>query len=82
MSRSKKKPICKDGNGKMHKMYRRAIRSSLKTYFRSHKQKFIDGELNEFPNPKTIVNDYDYCDYIYKGKENSENEIDIKLSRK
>lgn len=82
MSRSKRKPVFKEGSGKRHKILRRVLRSSFKNYFRSNKQKFIDGEINEFPNSKTIVNDYTYCDYRYVGKENSEKDIDIKLSRK
>jgi hypothetical protein len=62
MARSRKKAILKDRprNIKKTTMYWRAIRSTIKTAIRSCK----DLEELELPDPKTIVNDYNRCDYI------------------
>lgn len=62
MSRSRKKAILKDKprNGKKASSYWRAVRSRIKTAIKSCK----NYEELEIPNPKTVVNDYDYCDYI------------------
>jgi len=61
MSRSKKKAILKDRpkNHKKSSLYWRTIRSAIKNVIRSC-QNFEDLEI---PNPKTIISDYDYCDY-------------------
>ncbi len=56
MSRSRKKAIVKD-NPKRKELFRRRIRRTIKTSLASGKE--------ELPNPKTIVNDYDYCDYKF-----------------
>lgn len=61
MSRSRKKlAIVKasvHSNG-----YWKTIRSRIKTKIKSHT---TDLEELELPNAKTIINDYDYCDWIY-----------------
>jgi hypothetical protein len=62
MSRSHKKAIIKDRprNHKKSSLYWRRVRSAIKNKIRS----CDDLDKLEIPNPKTIVNDYDYCDYI------------------
>jgi hypothetical protein len=61
MSRSRKKAIIKDRPRRKKKasLYWRNIRSTIKNSIRSCKNL----EDLEIPDPKTIVNDYDYCDY-------------------
>ena len=53
MSRSRKKPIVK-GNGYMKSLYHKIIR-------RISKQALKQGR--EIPDPKTIIDDYDYIEY-------------------
>ena len=75
MSRSKRLPIIKDRprNQKKSTLYWRHIRSTTNQVVRGIKDQLTDldgidednSELNEIPNPKSIVNDYDYCDYIF-----------------
>lgn len=55
MSRSKRRPIYKD-KGWRKKNYNRYIRRVQKQYWKLGKYP---------PHPKTIVNDWDYCDYIF-----------------
>lgn len=61
MSRSRKKAIIKQArrNYKKSTMYWRTIRSAIKNTIRSCR----NYEDLEIPDPKTIVNDYDYSDY-------------------
>lgn len=56
MSRSYKKAIIKDRprNYKKSSLYWRRVRRVQKQALKQNK---------DIPNPKTIVNDYDYCDY-------------------
>lgn len=56
MSRSYKKAIIKDRprNYKKSSLYWRKVRRVQKQALKQNK---------DIPNPKTIVNDYDYCDY-------------------
>ena len=54
MSRSKKKPIYKDKGNK--KDYWKTVRRVTKHALRN-------GDEN-LPDPKEIVNDYEYCDFI------------------
>lgn len=63
MSRSKKKNIIKDRprNRKKSTMYWRTVR---RVQNQKVKSLVLDPENNHIPEPKTIVNDYDYCDYI------------------
>ena len=62
MSRSKRKAIIKDKPRNVNRaaQYWQAIRSRTNTAIRS----CDDLEELEIPDPKTIVNDYDYCDYV------------------
>ena len=62
MSRSRKKAIIKDRprNVNAAAFYWRRVRSAIKNAIRSCR----DLENLEVPDPKNIVNDYDYCDYI------------------
>jgi hypothetical protein len=62
MSRSKKEPIVKERprNYKKSTIYWRKVRSVVKNTIKSFKEDWKDLEI---PNPKTIVNDYDYSDY-------------------
>lgn len=63
MSRSRKKAIIKDKprNYNAAAFYWRRVRAAINNAIRSCK----DLENLEVPNPKNIVNDYDYCDYIF-----------------
>lgn len=70
MSRSRKKAIYKD-KGFRKKDYWKTVRRVHKVIIQKHKSDFIYDYHGDFgkefnlPNPKSIVNDYDYCDYIY-----------------
>ncbi len=60
MSRSKKQNVIKD-HGKNQKLrYHRKIRRVIK-----HCIKNIHTEDYSLPNFKEIINDYDYCDYVF-----------------
>ncbi len=60
MSRSRKKvPIYKD-RGFRKDSYWKTVRRRYKTIIKGNR----DEESLQFPNPKTIVNDYDYCDWL------------------
>jgi len=72
MSRSYKKAIWKD-NGIGHRIYHRLIRRVTKQAIREGK---------EIPNPKTIINDYEYMDYWFKAEFTDDPEWKEKLSRK
>ena len=63
MSRSIRKAIIKDRprNYKKSSKYWRTVRSCIKNSIRNCKNL----EELEIPDPKIIVNDYDYCDYIF-----------------
>lgn len=62
MSRSRRKAIIKDRprNVKKSSLYWRNVRSTQNNALKSCR----DFEELEIPNAKTIVDDYDYCDYI------------------
>lgn len=60
MSRSRKKAIVKDKADKQG--YWRIIRSRTKNAIRSCK----NYEDLEVPHPRTIYNDWDYCDWVNK----------------
>lgn len=76
MSRSRKLPVLKDKSFKK-KLYWRNIRSRINQLVRVGEE--------ELPDPKTLINDYDYIDWIYDyrtyNKEKFKDEI-IKVSRK
>lgn len=61
MSRSRKKAIVKD---KRLKQYSKIIRRSQNQIIKDS-IKLEDLFLLEIPNPKTIINDYDYSDYRF-----------------
>jgi hypothetical protein len=63
MSKSYKLAIIKDRprNVKKSSLYWRQVRSSQNNVIRSCR----DFEELEIPNAKTIVDDYDYCDYKF-----------------
>ena len=67
MSRSRRVPYIKDRprNYKKTSAYWRRIRHSWKNTI---KRSDLDDTLS-LPNAKSIVNDYDYCDYQYLSKE-------------
>lgn len=58
MSRSRKKPIIKDKG--LKNLYWRKIRSRINQLVRGFKR---DQENTELPDPKSLMNDYDYSDY-------------------
>jgi hypothetical protein len=64
MSRSRKKPVIKDcpRNYKKSSNYWRTIRRVTKDKVR-FSQENLDDEL--VPDPKEIINDYDYSDYRF-----------------
>jgi len=63
MSRSKRQPIIKD-KGLNTQEYWKPIRSKLKQMVNRIKyDEFIELIL---PHPKTIINDYNKCDYVFR----------------
>lgn len=62
MSRSKRKPYIKDKprNHKRTTLYWSRIRSVIKNKLRSSNLEDV-----VLPNPREIINDYDYCDYSF-----------------
>lgn len=64
MSRSRKKPIYKDRlrSNKKSSVYWRTVRRVINERVRYHNER-VDNET--LPEPQEIVNDYDYCDWIY-----------------
>jgi len=65
MSRSRKKPIIKDKprNYKRTSLYWRTIRRAWNNEIKS--SKFWDEDFS-FTNPKSIYDQYSYCDYIFR----------------
>lgn len=63
MSRSRRKPIVKDRprNDKKSSLYWRVVRRVINDKVRQITKS--PEEDVELPEPKEIVNDYDYCDY-------------------
>jgi len=63
MSRSRKLPILKDSprNHKKSADYWRTVRRVINDRIRYHQETIDDISL---PEPKEIVNDYDYIDYV------------------
>lgn len=70
MSRSFKKPILKDKprNNKRTSMYWRKVRRStnnkLRTYIYHIGSNLQDIDEPSLPQPREVVNDYDYCDWV------------------
>ena len=72
MSRSRKLPIYKDGprSNKKSSEYWRTVRRVIKDKVRFY-QETVDDEI--LPLPEEIINDYDYCDYIWDSRFVTEN---------
>ena len=72
MSRSIKKPIVKDKprNRKRTSTYwrtvRRSINSKLRTYSYHIGSNLQDVDEPSLPQPREVVNDYDYCDWVMR----------------
>ena len=93
MSRSRKKAIFKEGNPEWRKVLRRKVKRSQRNFMRTHFDAIALGD-KVIPDEKSIVNEYDYCDYIidYEHRKNSWwfknttdekfNEFKEKISRK
>lgn len=64
MSRSRRKPIVKDRprNEKKSSLYWRIVRRVINGKVRQIIK--TDEDETDLPQPREIVNDYDYCDYI------------------
>ena len=80
MSRSRKKAIYKD---KGIRPYWRFVRGSINNAVRDILH-LIDKEDYNIPDPKEIINDYDYSDYTldYEYRRTESKEWKDKLSRK
>jgi len=81
MSRSRKKPIIKQArrNYKKSSPYWRTVRRVI-----NERIKYLSEQLEEknIPNPKQIINDYDYSDYRFDYRYINDEEITKKESRK
>ena len=64
MSKSKKLPICKDKGIAQHSTFRRKIKRRIRQKVKELLT-LLDIESYELPSPKVLVNDYDWCDYIF-----------------
>ena len=67
MSRSRKVPIIKD-RPRRHKkssIYWRTVRRVINEKVRFYYETIDDEQL---PQPEEVINDYDYCDYIWDGR--------------
>ena len=64
MSKSKKLPICKDRGIAQHSTFRRKIKRRIRQKVKELLT-LLDIESYELPSPKVLVNDYDWCDYIF-----------------
>ena len=80
MSRSRKKAIYKD---KGLRPYWKYVRGGINNAVRGILY-LIDKEDYNIPDPKEIINDYDFCDYIidYEYRRTESKEWKDKLSRK
>ena len=72
MSRIRKLPIYKDSSRSTKKSsdYWRTIRRVIKSRVRYYNETIDDETL---PLPEEIINDYDYCDYIWDSRFVTEN---------
>ena len=66
MSNSIKKSIFKfkDGGSSNKKILRRRVKRYCKNFLRTNFYKIVNGDL-VIPNDKSIVNDWEYCDFKY-----------------
>lgn len=63
MGKSRKRPIYKD-KGIAKRKYNSIVRSNINQKIREAVNKSTELDELVLPNPKSIINDYDYCDYI------------------
>lgn len=63
MSKSRRLPIYKDHGVARHSKFRRKIKRRIRQKVKDIVN-LIDKESYELPNPKVLVNDWDWCDYI------------------
>ena len=81
MSKSTKLPIVKDV-GFMKKTYHKVIRSNINQKLKQVKD-IEDAEELEIPEPETIIDDYDYCDWRFDMRdEEDDSKYKIKAKRK
>lgn len=73
MGKSFKKNPVKKINGGLKEIYNKQVRSRTKNIIRSLGVEEIDDNI---PNPKTLINDYNYHETIIRDEEN------VKLKRK
>lgn len=65
MSRSIRQPYIKDKGGRnAHNIYRRKIKRRIRQAIKDI-SRLTDIESYELPNPKTLVNDYTWCDWWF-----------------
>jgi len=90
MSRSVKKPVYND-SGWMKRGYWKAVRTATKTRVRGLLlTDDLDEAVQQIPDPRTVVNDWDYRDYTIDARkypdipdiDKDRYEIKRKLSRK
>ena len=82
MSRSKKKPILKDKpRNTKASIYYRKIRRVIKHLLTKTKNSGDPIDLN-LPESRSLVNDYDYCDWIWNMEDEKDPERKDKYSRK
>ena len=79
VSRSRKQPIVKD-KGIRRTDYLQRVRSAQKNELRKIPRNiditYLDEDIDiDIPDQRVIVNDYDYCDYIFR-------DCSIKYTRK
>jgi hypothetical protein len=82
MSRSVKKPIYKDGTGDRTRWYWRTVRRSINS---DVKKLMRLNDLDEdaiIREPREIVNDYDYIDWVHDARLGNDVKRLKKLSRK
>lgn len=95
MSKSKRLPIHKDSGIAHHSKLRRIVKRRIRQKVRDIIN-LIDIESYELPNPKVLIDDWDWCDYKFDYRTNSQSryirdpevyedyikELRTKLSRK
>lgn len=64
MSKSRRLPIYKDHGIARHSEYRRKIKRAIRQKVKDILN-LADRESYELPNPKVLVNDWNWCDYIF-----------------
>lgn len=63
MSKSRRLPIYKDHGIARRSIFKRKIKRRIRQRVKDIIN-LIDKETYELPNPKILVNDWDWCDYI------------------